>query len=163
MYAVGILTVSDSAASGRRQDEAGPVIRQLLEAEGYTTVVQRVVADDRPTISQVLSQWIDRVGVDLVLTTGGTGLSPRDVTPEATREVIEREIPGIGEAMRSRGMEGATTAMLSRGIAGVRGEALIVNLPGSPDAARQGIEVLLPALKHALDKIKGDKTPCNVT
>lgn len=161
MFTVGILTISDSVAQGKRDDEAGPIIRQMLQAEGYDVVAQRVAPDDVPTISKILIQWIDRASVDLVITTGGTGLSPRDVTPEATRQVIETEVMGISEAIRHDGLAATPRAMLSRGISGIRGQALIINLPGSPAAVHQGLGVIIPVLKHGLQKIKGDSTPCH--
>ena len=161
MYTAGILTVSDSATRGHRIDESGPVIRCLLEQHGYNVFLRKTVPDEKKEIRKVLIKWIDEASPDLILTTGGTGLTPRDVTPEATKSLIEREVPGIAEAVRIRGLDFTPRAMLSRGVAGVRGKTLIINLPGSPAAVAQGMEVILPVLKHALDKIKGDTTPCH--
>jgi molybdopterin adenylyltransferase len=160
VYTAGVLTVSDSAARGDRRDESGPVIRHLLEQHGYNVLLHKTVPDEVQNVRDILIKWIDNTSMDVIITTGGTGLSPRDITPEATKSVIEREVPGIAEAVRIRGLDSTPRAMLSRGVAGVRGKTLIINLPGSPLAVAQGMEVLLPVLKHALDKIKGDPTPC---
>ena len=132
----------------------------MLEQHGYNVLLHKTVPDEIPDIRDILITWIDRTSVDIIVTTGGTGLSPRDITPEATKSVIEREVPGIAEAIRIKGLDFTPRAMLSRGIAGVRGKTLIINLPGSPSAVAQGMDVILPVLKHALDKIKGDPTPC---
>jgi molybdopterin adenylyltransferase len=160
VYTAGVLTVSDSAASGDRRDESGPVIRHLLEQHGYNVLLHKTVPDEVQDVRDILIKCIDNTSLDVIITTGGTGLSPRDITPEATKSVIEREVPGIAEAVRIRGLYSTARAMLSRGIAGVRGKTLVINLPGSPSAVVQGMEVILPVLKHALDKIKGDPTPC---
>jgi molybdenum cofactor synthesis domain-containing protein len=160
VYTAGVLTVSDSAARGDRRDESGPAIRRLLEQHGYNVLLHKTVPDEVQDVRDILIKWIDKTSLDIIVTTGGTGLSPRDITPEATKSVIEREVPGIAEAIRIRGLDSTPRAMLSRGVAGVQGKTLIINLPGSPSAVIQGMEVLLPVLKHALDKIKGDPTPC---
>ena len=160
MYTAGVLTVSDSAARGDRRDESGPAIRHLLERHGCNVLSHKTVPDEVQDVRCILIKWADDASLDIIVTTGGTGLFPRDITPEATKSVIEREVPGISEAIRIRGLDSTPRAMLSRGIAGVRGKTLIINLPGSPSAATQGMEVILPVLGHALDKIKGDPTPC---
>jgi molybdopterin adenylyltransferase len=160
VYTAGVLTVSDSAARGNRRDESGPVIRHMLQQHGYNVLLHKTVPDEVQDVRDILIKWIDNNSLDVIITTGGTGLSPRDITPEATKSIIERDVPGIAEAVRIRGLDSTPRAMLSRGVAGVQGKALIINLPGSPSAVVQAMEVILPVLKHALDKIKGDPTPC---
>jgi molybdenum cofactor synthesis domain-containing protein len=156
---IGILTLSDKGARGEREDLSGEVIREMIAAVGEVTHY-RVIPDDLETIVETLVDWVDRDGVDLVLTTGGTGLSPRDVTPEATARVLDWEIPGMAEAMRAASMKKTPHAMLSRARAGVRRQSIIINLPGSPKGVRENLEVVLPALTHGLKKLKGDPTDC---
>ncbi len=161
MFRVAILTISDRSAAGARQDESGEVIRAMVTAELDAEIVAYlVVPDERPAIEEALRTWADRREADLVLTTGGTGLAPRDITPEATRAVLEREVPGIPEAMRAASLAKTPFAMLSRMVAGTRGQTLIVNLPGSPKAVRENLAVVLPALPHALEKLLGDPNDC---
>jgi molybdopterin adenylyltransferase len=161
MFRVAILTVSDRSSQGARADASGNVIRELITTELSAEVVAyQIVPDERPAIEAVLCEWADRRVADLILTTGGTGLAPRDVTPEATRAVIEREVPGIPEAMRAASLAVTPFAMLSRMVAGTRGQSLIINLPGSPKGVRENLTVVLPALAHGLDKLLGDPQDC---
>ena len=155
MYHVGILTVSDRGARGDYEDRSGPLLAQIItERTAWRVVRQEIVADDIATIAEALKTWCSQ-GVHLILTTGGTGFAPRDVTPEATRLVIERETPGISEALRAESLKVTRHAMLSRSIAGIRGQTLIINLPGSPKAVRENMNVVLPVLPHALDLLNG--------
>jgi molybdopterin adenylyltransferase len=160
-FRVAILTVSDRSSQGARADASGALIRELVTAELDAEVVAyRVVPDEQPEIAAVLREWADQRAADLILTTGGTGLAPRDVTPEATRSVIEREVPGIPEAMRAASLAVTPFAMLSRMVAGTRRQSLIINLPGSPKGVRENLLVVLPALAHGLDKLLGDPEDC---
>ncbi len=156
---VGILTVSDKGARGEREDRSGPAIREIMKAAGAQIVRAKIVPDEPDEIRAALVQWSDE-GLDLILTTGGTGFSSRDQTPEATKAVIERETPGIPEAMRRAGMEKTPTAMLSRAVAGIRKATLIVNLPGSEKAVRESLEAVLPAIPHGVEVLKGTASEC---
>ena len=153
-YTVGVLTISDKGFQGQREDLSGPAIRRLVEQGGGQVARYLVLPDEHAEIARTLATWADEGVLDVVLTTGGTGLSPRDVTPEATKEVIRQEVPGIAEALRSESLKKTPMAMLSRGIAGVRGRTLIVNVPGSPKAVAECLEVLLPVLSHAVETLR---------
>lgn len=158
-FRVGVLTLSDKGAQGHRIDESGPVVKELLSPVGELLNVA-VLPDDLDSIVALLTEWTDQENLDLIVTTGGTGLSPRDVTPQATLKVIDYEIPGMAEAMRMQSLQKTPHAMVSRAVAGVRGQTMIINLPGSPKAARENLETLLPALPHALAKLAGDPSDC---
>lgn len=155
-----VITVSDRGARGEREDGSGPEIAGILQAMGMEIVGRGIIPDEKELIRRTLIEWSDGEQTDLILTTGGTGVSPRDVTPDATREVIEREIPGMAEAMRHQSLTVTPHAMISRATAGIRRRTLIVNLPGSPKGARENLNVILPSLVHAIEKIKGDERDC---
>jgi molybdopterin adenylyltransferase len=160
MFQVGILTVSDKGHAGERHDASGPELARLLPPENFQVALMAVVPDEREAIAAQLITWSDTERLALILTTGGTGLSPRDVTPEATLQVAERLVPGLPEAMRAAGLAQTPHAMLSRGVAVIRGCTLIVNLPGSPKGARENLAAILAALPHALEKLGGDPAEC---
>ncbi|MGO9577992.1 MAG: molybdenum cofactor biosynthesis protein B [Desulfobaccales bacterium] len=160
MFRVGILTVSDKGHAGERQDTAGPELGRLLDPRCFTVAVAAIVPDEPEAIAAILTAWSDADGLDLILTTGGTGLSPRDTTPEATLAVAQRLVPGIPEAMRVASLAITPHAMLSRGVAVIRGRTLIINLPGSPKGARENLTAVVPALPHALEKLRGSPAEC---
>ncbi len=160
MIRTAILTISDKASQGLREDLGGPVIQRLLDRRHYLVAATAIVPDDIPLIVKALVDWADREKMDLILTTGGTGVSPRDITPEATAQVLHKEIPGMAEAMRAEGLRHTPLAQISRAKVGFRGETLIVNLPGSLKAIEEMFPVILPALPHALEKIKGHPGDC---
>ncbi|HKI54762.1 MAG TPA: MogA/MoaB family molybdenum cofactor biosynthesis protein [Anaerolineales bacterium] len=152
----GILTLSDRSSQGEREDASGPALARLILAEGWSVVKQQILPDDESAIRQLLIEWTDADELDVILTTGGTGFSPRDVTPEATRAVIEREAPGLAEAMRSASLKITPHAMLSRVVAGIRKKTLLVNLPGSPKGAVENLQVIMPVLPHATQLLRDD-------
>ncbi len=160
MIRTAIITLSDKGSKGEREDESGKVIREMISTIGADVRHYEVLPDERPLIAAALTRLADSGAIDLVLTTGGTGVAPRDVTPEATREIIDRELPGMAEAMRAESLKKTPHAMISRSVAGIRKQTLIVNLPGSPRAVRENLAVILPALPHAVEKIKGDPSDC---
>ena len=159
-WSVAIVTVSDRGASGEREDLSGIALLEKLEQDGYHVAERIVVPDERPEIEKALMRYSDKTGVALIVTTGGTGVAPRDVTPDATLAVVDRQVPGMAEAMRAGSLAKTPHAMISRAVVGIRGKTLIVNLPGSPKGAVENLEFILPALKHALKKIQGDPTDC---
>ena len=148
---IGILTASDRAARGERPDLSGPALVQLVTAQGWKVERTAVLPDNLSDLRATLTAWADEGSLDIILTTGGTGFGPRDVTPEATRQVIEREAPGLSEAMRFESLKSTPHAMLSRALAGIRGRVLIINLPGSPKAAVENLQVIIPVLLHAVE------------
>ena len=160
VYACGVLTVSDKGARGEREDTAGPLIERVLAENGFRHAAYAIVPDEAAAIRGKVCDWTDRQAIDLVVTAGGTGLSPRDVTPEAVRPLLDREIPGMAEAMRLASLQKTPHAMLSRGLAGTRGKSLIITLPGSAKAARENLEAVLPALAHAIYKLQGGEKDC---
>ncbi|HEB71500.1 MAG TPA: MogA/MoaB family molybdenum cofactor biosynthesis protein [Nitrospirae bacterium] len=157
---VALLVVSDRASQGERADKCEPAIRGFLEKRGQKLEDVTIVPDETGPIQKQLAEWTARQGYDLVLTAGGTGVSPRDITPEATRPLLERQIPGIPEAMRSASMKITPYAALSRGLAGFRGRSMIINLPGSPKAAVENLATIFDTLVHAIEKAQGDKSDC---
>lgn len=157
---VGVLTISDRGYHGERADRSGPALTAWLAARGAETVAVAVVADEVPQIAAQLRQWAGQPGLQLILTTGGTGVSPRDITPEATRLVIEREIPGFAEAMRASSLQHTPMAMISRAMAGICREKLIINLPGSPKGAIENLAAIWAAVPHVIEKIQGDPRDC---
>lgn len=159
MFNIGIITASDKGSRGEREDASGRLIATMLQELGQIRSY-KVVADDAEQISKEMVIMADQLGVDLILTTGGTGLGPRDVTPEATLAVVDRQVPGIAEAMRARSLEITSRAMLSRAVAGMRNKTLIINLPGSPKGVQECLEVILPALEHGLAIMKGEVSEC---
>ena len=158
MITVAILTLSDKGSRGEREDLGGPAIKEMIRTINAEVRYYEIIPDEKELIKEKLIKYSN--SVDVIITTGGTGLSPRDVTPDATREVIDWEIPGIAEAMRMAGLGKTKRAMLSRAVAGVRGKTLIINLPGSPKAVTEGLEAIMDVLPHAVEKIKGSTEEC---
>jgi molybdenum cofactor synthesis domain-containing protein len=160
MFNVAILTISDRGSKGEREDSSGPLIRDMVKDLPAEVIHYEIIPDEKEQIVTALKRCVDGLKADLILTTGGTGLSPRDVTPDATLEVIEKEIPGFSEAMRAESLKKTPHAMISRAVCGIRGSSLIINLPGSPKSVKENLTVLLPTLPHALSKLKGDLSEC---
>jgi len=158
MITVAVLTMSDKGSKGEREDSSGPLIKDMLKSIDAEVKHYDILPDEKELIKEKLIKYSKEV--DLIITTGGTGLSPRDVTPEATLEVIDRQVPGIAEAMRSEGLKKTSRAMLSRAVTGVKGRSLIINLPGSPKAVKENLAVILDVIPHAIEKIKGDTSEC---
>ncbi len=159
-FPTGVLTISDKGSQGKRVDESGKTAVSLLQEAGFSVVQTKIIPDDRQQIARTLIEWADKDCLALVVTSGGTGLSPSDVTPQAMKEVIDFEVPGMAEAMRAESLKKTPHAMISRAMAGVRKRCLIINLPGSPGGVRDNLSVVLPALKHALEKLGGDTSDC---
>ncbi|HQL01180.1 MAG TPA: MogA/MoaB family molybdenum cofactor biosynthesis protein [Smithellaceae bacterium] len=160
MFRAGIITVSDKGSQGLRQDLSGPAIAEMLAGSSIDVTKTVIVPDEVEAISSAIIALSDSDQLDLILTTGGTGVSPRDVTPDATLRVLDKEIPGFSEAMRFESRKITPHAMISRAVAGIRGRSLIINLPGSPKGAKENLSVILPALRHAMEKIQGDPRDC---
>jgi molybdenum cofactor synthesis domain-containing protein len=160
MFTVGILTISDKGSRGERQDKSGKAIREILSSIDARIVNYEIVPDEKELIVKKLIKWVDEDNLDMLITTGGTGLTLRDVTPEATLAVVDRIVSGIAEAMRAESLKKTPMAMLSRAVVGTRGKCLIINLPGSPRAVRECLEVVLPTLPHAVETLKGQAGEC---
>lgn len=160
MYQVGIITLSDRSASGEREDKSGPLIEKMLPVDTFEIICRRILPDERGKLEEALRELADEKGCQLILTTGGTGLSPRDVTPEATLAVADRNVPGIAEAIRAYSMTKTKRAMLSRAVSVIRGRTLIINLPGSPKAVAETLEYLLDILPHSLETLLGRTEDC---
>lgn len=152
----GVLTVSDRSARGERIDASGPALAELVRQQGWSVARSAIIPDEMDIIQETLVGWSESGEMDVILTTGGTGFSPRDVTPEATRAILEREAPGLAEAMRAASLRVTPHAMLSRAVAGMRGRVLIINLPGSPKAVQESLAVIVPVLPHAVQLLRGD-------
>lgn len=163
MFQAGIITVSDKGSQGKREDLSGPAIAEMLAGAAIEIKQTLIIPDEIDQIQQAIIKFADIEKLDLIITTGGTGVSPRDLTPDATIKVIDKEIPGMAESMRFASMKITPHAMISRAVVGIRGRSLILNLPGSPKGARENLAAVLPALPHAIDKIKGDDRDCAVS
>jgi len=161
-FRAGVLTISNKASQGKRRDESGEVAISMLEGEGFSILRKEIIPDNLQQIVDTLEEWVDSDELSLIITSGGTGLTPDDVTPQAMEKVIDYQVPGMSEAMRASSLKKTVHAMLSRSIAGVRGSCLIINLPGSPGGVKDNLSVVMPALKHALSKLGGDTSDCAI-
>ncbi len=159
MFQIGVMTLSDKGSRGQRTDESGPLVKEMLLDIGEVVRFE-LLPDDQRLIAETLIDWSDNLSLDMIVTTGGTGLTPRDVTPQATLQVLDYQVPGMAELMRMESLKKTPHAILSRAVVGVRGQTLIVNLPGSPKAAKENLAVLLSSIPHALKKLAGDPTDC---
>ncbi len=162
-FTAGVLTISDKGSQGKREDTSGELARRLLQESGFSVVRRKTVPDNPRQIVDTLCEWADKDCLSLIVTSGGTGLSPTDLTPQSMEEIIDYPVPGIAEAMRATSIKKTPHAMLSRAMAGVRGRCLIINLPGSPGGVQENLEVVLPALPHALSKLGGDTSDCAIS
>ncbi|MBZ4646767.1 MAG: molybdopterin adenylyltransferase [Petroclostridium sp.] len=160
MFSVGIITASDKGAQGQRVDESGKVIQDILSEKGYIVIRYVVLPDDYEQLSREMIYMADTLKANLILTTGGTGFSERDITPEATKSVIEREVPGVAEAIRAYSLAFTPRAMLSRGVCGIRGKTVILNLPGSPKAVKESLEYVMDSIQHGLEILLGKTAEC---
>jgi molybdenum cofactor synthesis domain-containing protein len=162
MIKAGVITVSDKGSAGQREDQSGPEVERILKTIGIEVIRRAIIPDEIHEIRDILVDFADHQKIDLIITTGGTGVTPRDVTPDATLSIIDKEVPGMAEAMRRESYKITPHALISRAVAGIRGRALIINLPGSPKGVRENLAVLLSSLPHAIEKIKGDERECAV-
>lgn len=160
MIKVGIITASDKGSRGEREDKSGQVIREIVEKQGWQVTAYSILPDERTQLAEQMASWCDHHEVDLILTTGGTGFSKRDCTPEATMDIVEKQVPGIPEAMRYYSLQITPRAMLSRSAAGIRKDTLIINLPGSPKAVKENLESVIASLEHGIGILKGSATEC---
>ena len=161
-FHAGVLTISDKGSQGLRKDESGEIVASMLDKQGFPVLNREIVPDDHRQIAGTLVKWVDENGLSLIVTSGGTGLSPSDVTPQAMEKVIDYQVPGMAEAMRAASLKKTPHAMISRAMVGVRKTCLIINVPGSPAGAMENLSVVLPALNHALSKLSGDTSDCAV-
>lgn len=160
MIKVAVLTMSDKGSRGEREDESGRLICEMVKEIDGDVIIHEVIPDEQKIIEERLMHFADNLKADVILTTGGTGVSPRDITPEATKKVLDKEIPGLAEVMRAEGCKKTIRAAISRGLVGLRGRTLIVNLPGSPKGVKEGLNVILTTIPHVIEKVQGDEREC---
>jgi len=161
-FRAGVLTISDKGAKGLRKDESGEIVASILEEQGFPIINREIIPDDEQQVIDTLLKWVEKDGLALIVTSGGTGLSPTDVTPQAMEKIMDYQVPGMAEAMRAASLKKTPHAMISRAMVGVRKTCLIINVPGSPAGAGENLSVVLPALNHALSKLWGDTADCAV-